>query len=246
MIFLRSFLFNIWFYGVTFILAFGSMMPRLFTRNPVPPWAMQVARIWAALVLSGLRRICNASWVVTGRENLPQSGPVLIASMHQSAFDTMVWLLLVPSACYVLKRELLSIPVFGAMCKMTGMIPVDRGAGSGAIRSLLRGADHALAEGRQIVIFPEGTRAPPGARLPLQPGIAALAARTGLPVIPVATDSGICWGRRAFRKRPGVIHIAIGKPIPAGLPRDELMRRLDQAFAEGLPVPAEAVDNSVG
>jgi 1-acyl-sn-glycerol-3-phosphate acyltransferase len=96
------------------------------------------------------------------------------------------------------------------------------------------------------VIFPEGTRAPPGARLPLQPGIAALAARTGLPVIPVATDSGICWGRRAFRKKAGIIHVAIGKPIPAGLPRDELMRRLDQAFAEGLPMSAAPVDNSVG
>jgi len=197
-------------------------------------------------VLNGLRRICKAGWVVTGRENLPASGPMLIASMHQSAFDTMVWLLLVPHACYVLKRELLAIPVFGAMVRMTGMIAVDRGAGSGAIRSLLRSADRAVAEERQIIIFPEGTRAAPGARLPLQPGIAALAARTGLPVIPVATDSGYCWGRRAFRKRPGIIHIAIGKPIPAGLSREELMRRLEAAFAEGLPIGGQAVDNSVG
>jgi 1-acyl-sn-glycerol-3-phosphate acyltransferase len=246
MIFLRSLTFNLWFYGTTFVLALASIGRRLFGRNPEPLWAMGVANLWARLVLSGLRQICKADWVVTGRENLPASGPMLIASMHQSAFDTMVWLLLVPHACYVLKRELLAIPVFGAMVRMTGMIAVDRGAGSGAIRSLLRGADRAVAEQRQIIIFPEGTRAAPGAQLPLQPGIAALAARTGLPVIPVATDSGYCWGRRAFRKRPGTIHIAIGKPIPAGLSREELMRRLETAFTEGLSIGGQAVDNSVG
>jgi 1-acyl-sn-glycerol-3-phosphate acyltransferase len=246
MIFLRSLVFNLWFYGVTFVLAFGSMVPRLLTADPEPAWAMRVARLWARLVLGGLRHVCGAHWVVTGRENLAEAGPMLIASMHQSAFDTMVWLLLVPETCYVLKRELMAIPVFGAMCRMTGMIAVDRGAGSGAIRSLLRGADRVVAQRRQIVIFPEGTRAPPGTLLPLQPGIAALASRTGLSVIPVATDSGICWGRRAFRKRAGIIHIAIGKPIPAGLRREELMQRLESALTEGAAKLAPAVDNSVG
>ena len=246
MIFLRSLVFNVWFYGVTFVLAFGSMPPRLFTRNPEPPWAMRVARLWARLVLGGLRHVCGADWEVTGRENLAGSGPMLVASMHQSAFDTMVWLLLLPDACYVLKRELLAIPVFGAMCRMTGMIAVDRGAGSGAIRSLLRGADRVLAAQRQIVIFPEGTRAPPGTLLALQPGIAALAARSRLAVIPVVTDSGICWGKRAFRKRSGTIHIAIGRPIPAGLAREELMQRLEQALTDGLKDLGPPVENSVG
>ncbi len=145
----------------------------------------------------------------------------------------MVWLLLVPRACYVVKRELLHVPIFGPACKRTGMIMVDRDAGGAAIRTLLREADRALAEQRQIVIFPEGTRVTPGAHLPLQPGVAAMASRTGLPLIPVATDSGYCWGRRAFRKRPGVIHIAIGTPLPAGMKREELMQRLEHALAEG-------------
>jgi 1-acyl-sn-glycerol-3-phosphate acyltransferase len=233
MILLRSILFNLWFYLVTAVLAVAALLPR-----PGPPergedWALTVARCWARLVLGGLRRICGITWVVTGREQLPASGTALIASNHQSAFDTMVWLLLLPRACYVVKRELLHVPIFGPACKRTGMIMVDRGAGGAAIRTLLREADRAMAERRQIVIFPEGTRVAPGAKLPFQPGVAALASRTKLPLIPVATDSGYCWGRRAFRKRPGVIHIDIGPPFPASLPREELMRRLEEAVAEG-------------
>lgn len=234
MILLRSVLFNVWFYGITLVLAMAGTLLRPFSRAaPAPDWAMAVARTWARLVLGGLKPLCRADWVVSGQENLPSQGPALIASMHQSAFDTMVWLLLVPRPCYVLKRELMRLPVFGLMCRLTGMIAVDRGAGAAAIRSLLRGADRAVREERQIVIFPEGTRMPPGRLGTLHPGIAALAVRTGLPVIPVATDSGRCWGRRAFRKRPGVIHVAIGAPIPAGLSREELMIRLQAAFVAG-------------
>ena len=115
----------------------------------------------------------------------------------------------------MLKSELLRIPLFGPLMPLTGMIAVDRSGGANALRGLVREGERAMREGRQIVIFPEGTRAEPGAMLPLQPGVAALAARTRLPVIPVVTDSGHCWGRRAFHKRPGTIHIRVLKPIPA-------------------------------
>jgi 1-acyl-sn-glycerol-3-phosphate acyltransferase len=230
---LRSVVFNVWFYAVTGVLGVAALLPRLGAPDRATDRALAVARLWARVVLAGLRWLCGITWVVTGREHLPASGPALIASNHQSAFDTMVWLLLVPRACYVVKRELLRVPVFGPACKLTGMIMVDRDAGGAAIRGLLREADRAIAERRQIVIFPEGTRVAPGARLPLQPGVAALASRTRLPLIPVATDSGYCWGRRAFRKRPGVIHIAIGPPIPPGVKREELMQRLEAAIAEG-------------
>jgi 1-acyl-sn-glycerol-3-phosphate acyltransferase len=233
MILLRSVLFNAWFYGVTTVVVLSSLIPRAVTWERPAAWPIAVARTWARWVLAGLRVLCGTRWVVSGRENLPAGGPMLIASNHQSAFDTMVWLLLVPCPSYVIKRELLRIPLFGALCRLTGMIVVDRTAGADAIRALLRAADKAMAEGRQIVIFPEGTRVAPGVRVPLQPGIAALAARTRLPVIPVATDSGHCWGRRAFRKLPGVIHVAIGAPIPAELGREELMRRLERAIADG-------------
>ncbi|MCW3477765.1 lysophospholipid acyltransferase family protein [Limobrevibacterium gyesilva] len=253
MILLRSIVFNAWFYGATLVFVLYSLVPRMFTRGLTPRWALNLARLWARTVLFGLRHLCGTRWAVTGREHLPTGGPALIASMHQSAFDTMVWLLLVPRPCYVLKKELLRIPVFGTLSQLAGMIAVDRGAGANAIRSLLREGDRAVAEERQIVIFPEGTRVAPGQQARLHAGIAALAARTGLPVIPVATDSGFCWGRRAFRKRPGVIHVAVGAPIPPGLPREEVMRRLEQAFADGAAaldaptgVRVQAVDNSVG
>ena len=151
-----------------------------------------------------------------------------------------------PDAAYVLKKELLRIPLFGLVCRRANMIAVDRGAGAAAIRALLRGGDAAVAAGRQIIIFPEGTRAAPGVPLMLQPGVAALASRTGLPVIPVVTDSGQCWGRRAFRKRAGVIHVVVLPSLPAGMAREALMQSLNTSFANAASIVATAVDNSVG
>ena len=232
MIWVRSAVFNVWFYGVTAALALASLVPRALTLDRPAAWPRHVARLWARCVLAGLRVLCGIRWSISGRDNLPPDGPMLIASNHQSAFDTMIWLLLLPAPSYVTKRELLRMPLFGPLCRMAGSIGVDRSAGADALRSLLRQADGAVARGQQIVIFPEGTRVAPGVRVALQPGVAALAARTRLPVIPVATDSGRCWGRRAFRKLPGVIPIAIGAPLPAGLPRAVLMQRLEQAIDE--------------
>jgi 1-acyl-sn-glycerol-3-phosphate acyltransferase len=146
----------------------------------------------------------------------------------------------------VVKQELTRIPLFGPLLRAAGMIAVDRMGGGTALRGLIREADQAVREQRQIVIFPEGTRAEPGSQLPLQPGIAALASWTGLPVIPVVTDSGLCWGRRAFRKQPGTIHIRLLAPIPAGLPRQQLMQRLESALRSEVLASGEPVENSVG
>lgn len=228
--FLRSALFNLFFYGLT--TAMVLVLPLVMPRGQA---AMQAhIRLWARLVLGGLWRICGITWRVVGAEHLP-AGPVLIASRHQSAFDTMIWFRLVappsPTPAYVLKQELTRIPLVGAFGVRIGLISVDRAAGAAAIRNLLRGADAALRAGRSIVIFPEGTRAPPDRMLALQPGVAALAQRTGLPVIPVATDSGLFWGRRAFIKNPGTITIEIRPALAAGLPRETLMRDLAAALA---------------
>lgn len=221
MIFLRSVLFNVAFFGLTKILVIFGMLLRLIA----PDRVLGLARFWAVCVIWQARMICGIRLEVTGREHLGH-GPVLIASRHQSAFDTLVWLTLVPRCCYVLKKELLRIPLFGTLLSSTGMIPIDRDGGAATIRLLMREGERAAAEDRQIVIFPEGTRGEPDHMLPLQPGIAALAARTKLPVVPVLTDSGRCWGRRAFHKHPGIIRIAIRPPLPQGLRRDELMDRL--------------------
>jgi 1-acyl-sn-glycerol-3-phosphate acyltransferase len=240
-IFLRSALFNVWFFGISALITIPGTLIALVAPNRM----LALAGVWARLVLFGLSRICGIKVMLIGAENLTAAGPILIASAHQSAFDTLVWLTLVPRACYVLKKELTRIPLFGWLIPRTRMIVVDRSAGAAAIRHLLREADRAVRETRQIVIFPEGTRAPLGVRLPLQPGIAALAARTKLPVIPVATDSGRIWSRRAFRKYPGTIRIVVHRPLPIGLSREALMAALETQIHD-MGNPATAVDNSVG
>ncbi|MBV8613688.1 MAG: 1-acyl-sn-glycerol-3-phosphate acyltransferase [Acetobacteraceae bacterium] len=234
----RSALFNLYFFALTALLCVVGTVVRL----AAPRRVLVVPALWARWALAGLRAICGIRVEVLGREHMPQAGAALLASRHQSAFDTLVWLTLLPRCCYVIKQELRRIPLFGGMIEPAGMILVDREAGASAMRHLMREADRAAREQRQIVIFPEGTRADPGEVRALQPGVAAIAARTGLPVIPVLTDSGRFWGRLAFRKRPGTIRITLLAPIPAGTPRHELMRRLSAALARE---PSEPVENSV-
>lgn len=228
MILLRSSLFNVVFFGLTFL----TVLPATLIRFVAPGRVMWVAVLWARMMVASVRLICGIRFEVTGLEHIPP-GAALIASRHQSAFDTIIWLTLLPRCCYVLKRELRSIPLFGALTHAAGMIAVDRKGGASAVRVLVKEGQRAVKEERQIVIFPEGTRSDPETMLALQPGIAALASRTGLPVIPVATDSGLYWGRRSFLKTPGTIRVVIHEPLPVGLRREELMRRL----AEGMTMP---------
>jgi 1-acyl-sn-glycerol-3-phosphate acyltransferase len=233
---LRSTLFNLYFFLLTFVLTLVLATPARFF---APHRVLDVARLWARLQLHGLRLICGIRLSVEGLERLG-TGPALIASTHQSAFDTFVWLTLAPRCCYVLKQELVRIPLFGPLLPLAGMIAVDRSGGASAMRHLLREGDRAIREGRQIVIFPEGTRAGPGESLPLQPGVAALAVRSRLPVVPAVTDSGRCWGRRAFQKRPGTIRIRLLKSLSPEAGRDRFMHCLEQALR------TRPVENSVG
>ena len=165
MILLRSALFNVWFVLVTVVVAGAGTPCRWVGRRH----ALRFAQIWAGLVLDGAAAICGIRVVVTGRENLPADGPMLIASQHQSAFDTLIWLRLVPRVAYVFKAELARVPLFGPLLVPAGQIPVERG-GINAVRTLLRGGDRAKADRRQIVVFPEGTRVRPGEDVPLRPG----------------------------------------------------------------------------
>jgi len=222
---LRSGLFNAAFYAITLVMTLLATAARVVA----PDRVLDVAMLWARCLVASARIICGIRLEVRGLEHIP-FGAALIASRHQSAFDTFVWLTLVPRCCYVFKQELRRIPLFGPLIGAAGMIAVDRAGGGAAIRGLLQESDRAVREERQMVIFPEGTRREPGSPIVLQPGIAAMASRTGLPVIPVATDSGQCWGRRAFRKRPGTIRIVIGAPIPARTERRILMRALEDGL----------------
>lgn len=242
MIWLRSVLFNLLFFVgsatiATLILPL-ALGPRRILLVPM--------RWWARGTILLLRVVCNIRVRVTGREHLPP-GPALVAAKHQSAFDTVVWFWLLPKPVYVLKQELLHIPIYGWLARRTGMIPVDRSAGPTAMRQLLKTGKVATGEGRQIVIFPEGTRVAPGARVPYLPGVVALAAATGVPVVPVATDSGLCWGRRSFLKRPGTITVALLPPLPSGLNRVATMEALIAAIEPETDrlIAARDVDKSV-
>ncbi len=233
MTWLRSLLFNIAFWTVTGLMGVLCLPLLVVPRR----WLIPPLRFYARLVIALLRAICGIHVRVEGREHLPAAGPALIAAKHQSAFDTFVWFTLVPDAVYVLKRELLWLPIYGWYGLKTRQIAVDRAAGANAVRHLVKAGKAATADRRQVIIFPEGTRVAPGQTALVQPGIAALAAATGLPVIPVATDSGRCWGRRSFRKHPGTITVAVRPPIPAGQPRPALVRALASAIEMGAEPP---------
>lgn len=238
---IRSALFNLLFFSITALtVLFG--LPLL----ALPPAAMhRYLRGWARLMLWLLHRVCGIRLRVEGAENLPVNGPALIAAQHQSAFDTIVWHALLPRPAYVMKAELMRIPGWGAMARHVHSIPVDREGGGAALKRLVRATRDAAAAGYQVVIFPEGTRSAPGEVAPWQPGFAAMAAATALPVVPVATDSGRFWGKRSFTKRPGVLTVAVLPPIPPGLPRAELTVRAEAAVAEASARLVRGVDKFV-
>ncbi len=235
MIFLRSLALN--------IVLFLSVLPFGLAGYAVkffrPDRLVDLGAAWAGFVLAALRRLCGIKVCVTGAEFLPKSGPALIAAQHQSAFDTLIWLRLVHRPAYVLKQELLGLPVIGPLLIPCGFIPVDRRGGTPALRKMLTDCAAAVAAGRPIIIFPEGTRVAPGKRGVLQPGVVALAKYLTLPVIPAATNSGAFWGRQAFRKYPGTLQVRLFPALPGGAARGETLRQLEQCFYN------DGVDNSV-
>ena len=183
-------------------------------------------KFWIAGSLWLLKVCVGLTMREVGSENLP-AGPVLVAAKHQSAWETLYlsWRLNHPA--FVLKKELLMIPVFGWFLARVGMIAIDRSGKASALKKMVADAKAIFAQGRPVVIFPEGTRVAPGARMPYQPGIAALDAPLGVPVVPVALNSGLFWGRQAFVKKAGVITIEYLPPIPPGLDRKSFMRELE-------------------
>ncbi|GBQ84650.1 lysophospholipid acyltransferase family protein [Asaia krungthepensis] len=240
---IRASLFVTYFIILTLLMGLGAMPIRLLRRRSL---ALRYAQCWSALTLWGLKNFCRIRITVTGKHHLP-TGPCLIASQHQSFFDGFIWMILVPRPAYVIKQELTRIPFIGPMLVLSGMVPVERAAGAKALRALMKTTQEHFDSGRQIIIFPEGTRTPPGERVPLQPGVVALAKQASVPVIPVATDSGLHWPRRGWLMQPGEITVAIGEALPASAGRhsliDSIYRSWDRlSAASGLPVP---VDNSV-
>jgi 1-acyl-sn-glycerol-3-phosphate acyltransferase len=228
MLAIRSLLFNIYFFAWSALIILTGWIVL-----PFPPKAIRAhIGMWPKLNFPVMKYLLGIRYEVRGRENIP-SEPVIFATKHQSAWDTMFFLWLNPANAYIMKSELGRIPFWGWYMKRCGHIMIDREGGGGTIRDMMRAAKAALVDGRSVVIFPEGTRTAPGATGTYHPGVAALYGLNGAKVIPVALNSGMFWPRRAFLKRPGTIVIEFLEPMPADMKRDaflaELQTRIEAA-----------------
>jgi 1-acyl-sn-glycerol-3-phosphate acyltransferase len=219
---LRTILFSLVFYGlsvpIVLTVPFSAMLGPKALRGHVHFWAD--VHDWSARAILGIR--------VRIEGTVPQ-GQFLFAAKHQAMFETIALVGVLNLPAIVMKQELAAIPIWGWAARQYGMIIVDRAASAGALRTMMRDAKAALAEGRSVLIFPEGTRVRPGETPPLKPGFAGLYRMLGLPVVPIALDSGKVWPREG-PKRPGTVTLRFGEPIPPGLPRAEIEARVHAAI----------------
>ncbi len=221
----RSLLFNLLFYvTTTLFVVLGS--PLLFAPRR---WAMAALAVHSRFELWLLKLIVGTKLEVRGAEKLPQ-GPCLVASKHQSAWETFALIPLFRDPALLMKRELFWIPFHGWFSHKFEMIPVDRDKGPAALRRMLREARKRVADRREIIIFPEGTRRPPGAPPDYKTGVILLYEALGIPCVPVALNSGVFWPRRSLERRPGTIVVEFLDPIPPGLPKAEFLARLTEAI----------------
>lgn len=219
----RALAFNLVF--VLWTLVIGTLaLPLLLAPRRV---AMGFGRLWAQSALALLRLIVGLDHQIRGLDRVPAGG-CIIAMKHQSAWDALILPIVLGDPAVVVKRELLWLPYYGWYAARAGSIGIDRKAGAGALRQMVAAARPVAAEGRPIVIFPQGTRTAPGAASPYQPGAFALYRALALPLVPAAVNSGLFWGRRSFFKRPGRITLEFLDPIPPGLPRRQLMSELER------------------
>ncbi len=213
---LYLFAFLVWTVGTAII-----CLPTLLT----PDGALWAVRLWTGGVAVLARAIVGISCRIEGREHLP-SGACIIAAQHQSSFETYRLFTALSHPIFILKRELIWIPIIGWYMTRAGFVSIDRGAGAGAMRKMLRKAQAALDAGHQVVVFPEGTRVLPGESRPYRPGIAALYSHCAVPVIPMALNSGVFWGKTRILKIPGEIVFRFLPALPRGLEKDEMLATL--------------------
>ncbi len=240
MMMFRSILFVIWMYGLMAVLGLLTL-PALLLPKAVTFWAIS---LYARGLIWGLKVFCGISVEIRGRQNMPR-GTVLYAGKHNCMLDVFIPFLVMPAPAIILKQELLWYPFLGWYALKAAMIPIDRAGNTRTLKKMVAAARERADDGRQIVIFPEGTRTVPGAEPAYHAaGISALAKGIEAPILPVATNAGLCWPGRGVKRSKGTIIYEILPPIPAGLPRKELMSRLqseletasDALVAEGRTV----------
>ena len=228
MLFLRSLLFNLIYVGsaAPFALAVAIVGP--FHRE----WGVELAAIWARLVFWALKWTCRIDWRIEGTENIPAE-PAIAYWKHQSAWETLGQLLVFPKQSWVLKRELMWIPLIGQALMTIKPIAIDRKSGHTAVNQVLtQGSKRILEDGMWVMIFPEGTRMPPGTTRRYGISGALLAEKTGRPIVPVAHNAGDFWRRNAFLKYPGTVLVRVGNPLyPHGVKPEDLNKEV-QAWIE--------------
>jgi 1-acyl-sn-glycerol-3-phosphate acyltransferase len=221
----RSIVFNVVFYLALFVYLIAAMPTLLMPRGAL----LAMVRNWSRFNLWLLKVICDIDCEFSGLEKIP-AGTVLIAAKHQSMWETFALITVLKDPAYILKRELLWIPFFGWCARKAEMIPVDRGRRTKALASMTERARVETARGREIIIFPEGTRRAPGAEPKYKYGVTFLYTELGIPCVPVALNSGLFWPRRSFMRYPGVVRVAFLDPIPPGLDRQTFYDRLQDAI----------------
>ena len=202
------------------------MLPMLILPRP---FFQEFVILWATGNSVIFRFIVGVKIEIKGREFIPNH-PVIIASKHQSEWETNIFLHLLNDPAYIMKKELAYIPGYGIYARKMNMIFIDRSGHAKSLRKLVQDARNAIERGRSLVIFPEGTRVDPGKKLPYRPGIAALYKELSVPVVPVVHNSGLCWPKNSFRKYPGTITLQFLPPIHPGLRRNEFMKQLESTM----------------
>ena len=237
MLIARSLLFNALFYLITIFLMIVGLPTLLFGRRGV----LALARLWGAISLWLLRLICDLRVDFRGVDNIPPGG-ALVAVKHQSFLETFALLKHTPDFAIILKRQLTFVPLFGLYLVVSKQIAIDREQGLKALRQVVSATKPVLAAGRKVIIYPEGTRRPPGAPPEYKSGVAALYAEGKAPCLPVAVNTGLFWKRRSLFRRPGIAVIQFLRPIQPGLGRAAFMRMLEDAIEAGcVRLNAEAI-----
>ncbi|HEY1473016.1 MAG TPA: lysophospholipid acyltransferase family protein [Pseudolabrys sp.] len=219
----RSILFNVLFYLNTALWLIIAL-PTFFMPYRV---VLGIAKAWGRTNLVLLRVVAGIDCQIRGREKIPQ-GALIVAPKHQSAWETFALVTLFDNPLFIVKRELQWIPIFGWLMIKGRMVPVDRRGGSQALAAMTERARLELGDGRQLIIFPEGTRRPAGAEPRYKYGVAHLYAAEGVPCLPIALNSGLFWPRRSILRLPGTVLVEILDPIAPGLEKDVFFKRLQQ------------------
>lgn len=226
-IFVRSLIFNVLFY----VLLVFWVLVAIPTLVMPPPAFMAVAKAWARSSVWLMRVVCNTRTDYRGLEKIP-AGPLIVASKHQSMWETFALMQFFDAPLFIYKRELAKIPFFGWYLIKSKMIGVDRDGGLRSLMDMARRAPKEIQSGRQLIIFPEGTRTPVEAPPDYKTGVGQIYVNSGVPCLPVALNSGLFWPRRTFLRYPGTLVVEFLDPLPAGLSRKEFITAISTSIEE--------------